>query len=54
MTTPKGISFLGPGDCIAEGDTYIVHNFLPPELADDAFKNLLEEVEWNIMMHRGV
>ena len=32
----------------------ILHDFLPPELADEAFENLRREVKWNTMMHRGV
>ena len=54
MTTLKAHDFLGPEDTIAEGDTYILHDFLPAELADEAFENLRREVKWNTMMHRGV
>ena len=53
MTTLKEQDFLGPGDVIAEGDTYILHGFLPPDLAEVAFENLRKEVKWNTMMHRG-
>lgn len=45
--------FLGPGDSIAEGDTYVLYDFLPPELAESAFDNLIKEVKWNNMRHRG-
>ena len=45
--------YLGPGDAIAEGDTYVLYDFLPPELGETAFDNLLKEVKWNTMMHRG-
>ena len=44
---------LGVGDEIGEGDTYLVENILPPELADVAFENLKKEVAWNVMHHRG-
>ena len=53
MTTLKEQDFLGPGDVIAEGDTHILHGFLPPDLAEVAFENLRKEVKWNTMMHRG-
>ncbi|EIW52558.1 uncharacterized protein TRAVEDRAFT_174644 [Trametes versicolor FP-101664 SS1] len=46
-------TFLGPGDSIGEGDTYVLYDFLPPELADTALENLLKEVQWNKMSHRG-
>lgn len=46
-------TFLGPGDSIGEGDTYVLYDFLPPELADTALDNLLKEVQWNKMSHRG-
>ncbi|KAI1793667.1 hypothetical protein LXA43DRAFT_1121820 [Ganoderma leucocontextum] len=45
--------FLKPGETIAEGDSYILYEFLPPELAATAFENLRREVKWNTMMHRG-
>jgi hypothetical protein len=44
---------LGVGDKIGEGDTYLVENVLPPELAEVAFENLMKEVAWNVMHHRG-
>ncbi len=44
---------LGPGDSIGEEDTYVLHDFLPSELADTALENLLKEVQWNVMTHRG-
>ena len=43
----------GVGDKIGEGDTYLVENVLPPELAEVAFEKLMEEVAWNVMHHRG-
>ena len=54
MGSWKHKEFLGPGDTIAEGDSYILCDFLPPELADVAFENLLKEVKWSKMMHRGM
>ncbi|KAI9511808.1 hypothetical protein F5148DRAFT_1280351 [Russula earlei] len=44
---------LGVGDRIGEGDTYLVKNVLPPELAETAMEKLLKEVAWNVMHHRG-
>ena len=47
------VPVLGVGDQIGEGDSYLVDNILPPELADVAFENLRKEVAWNVMHHRG-
>ena len=47
------VPVLGVGDQIGEGDTYLLDNILPPELADVAFENLRKEVAWNVMHHRG-
>ena len=44
---------LGPGDRIAEGDTELLLDILPPDLANVAFENLRNEVQWNVMHHRG-
>ncbi|KAF8460447.1 hypothetical protein DFH94DRAFT_858381 [Russula ochroleuca] len=41
------------GDKIGEGDTYLVENVLPPDLAEVGFENLMKEVAWNVMRHRG-
>jgi hypothetical protein len=38
---------------LSTGDSYLVPNILPPELADGIFERLREEVSWNIMKHRG-
>lgn len=46
-------SILGPEDTLGEGDTFLVENLLLPELADVAFSNLLREVQWNTMYHKG-
>ena len=45
--------FLTPGETIAEGDSYILNDFLPHELSEVAFENLKKEVKWSTMMHRG-
>ena len=47
------VPVLGVGDKIGEGETYLVENVLPPELAEVAFENLMKEVAWNVMHHRG-
>ncbi|KAI0668165.1 hypothetical protein C8Q78DRAFT_980461 [Trametes maxima] len=47
----KGV--LGPGDVIGEGDASILYDFLPEDLARTAFEDLVKEVKWNKMMHRG-
>lgn len=44
---------LGAGDYIGQGDTNLVLDVLPPDLAEVAFENLKKEVKWNVMMHRG-
>jgi hypothetical protein len=38
---------------LGAGDAYLVQGLLPPELADGIFAKLKEEVEWNVMKHRG-
>ncbi|THG98826.1 hypothetical protein EW145_g7363 [Phellinidium pouzarii] len=42
-----------PEERYGEGDTYLILDVLPPELATGAFERLREEVEWNTMSHRG-
>ncbi|KAL4248979.1 Fe2OG dioxygenase domain-containing protein [Abortiporus biennis] len=49
----KSFKYLGPEDKIGEGDTNLVLNLLPPQLADSAFESLRKEVKWNTMFHRG-
>ena len=49
----QGVPVVGAGDRIGEGDTYLVENVLPPELAEVAFEDLMKEVAWNVMHHRG-
>lgn len=46
-------SSLGPGDKIGEGDSELVLNILPSDLAEIAFENMRKEVAWNVMYHRG-
>ncbi|PCH34893.1 hypothetical protein WOLCODRAFT_133649 [Wolfiporia cocos MD-104 SS10] len=46
-------AILGPGDNIGEGDTFLLLDVLPPELADVAFQNLRDDVKWDTMFHRG-
>ena len=53
MSSKVVVPVLGVGDQIGEGDSYLVDNILPPELADVAFENLKKEVAWNVMHHRG-
>ena len=53
MSSKVVVPVLGVGDQIGEGDTYLLDNILPPELADVAFENLKKEVAWNVMHHRG-
>ncbi|KAH6633311.1 hypothetical protein C7974DRAFT_392504 [Boeremia exigua] len=53
---------LGPGDTIADGDSRIVHDFIPSNyyhpshpaqpLADTIFQQLYNEVRWQKMLHR--
>lgn len=44
---------LGVGDELGAGDSYLVTNLLPPELADVAFEGMKTEVKWQNMHHRG-
>jgi len=44
---------LEPGDEMGEGDTTLVLDILPKDLADAAFENMRQEVGWNTMYHRG-
>ncbi|KAL2115359.1 hypothetical protein VTJ04DRAFT_9614 [Mycothermus thermophilus] len=41
------------GEPLAEGDTMVITNVLPPDLAADAFERLLDEVSWGTMTHLG-
>ncbi|KAH9847761.1 hypothetical protein C2E23DRAFT_847323 [Lenzites betulinus] len=53
MVTKPRYDYLIPGDSIGEGDTSVLYDFLPPDLAETAFENLRKEVKWNTMTHRG-
>lgn len=44
---------LRAGDVIGSGDSYLVTDLLPPEIADVAFENMKKEVKWETMVHRG-
>ena len=48
------VPVLGAGDRIGEGDTYLLENVLPSQLAEVAFEELMKEVAWNVMHHRGL
>ena len=52
-SSKASVPILGVGDKIGEGDSYLVENVLPPELAEVVFENLMKEVAWNVMHHRG-
>lgn len=49
----KGLIFKSSGDVIGEGDTELLLDFLPGELADVAFERMKTEVAWNVMKHHG-
>ena len=51
MVSPKNV--IATGDVIGEGDCSLVEDFLPPDLAEDAFERVRDEVEWHRMVHRG-
>ncbi|OHE94692.1 isochorismatase [Colletotrichum orchidophilum] len=38
---------------ICEGDTIVVHNILPPTLAEGIFEKVRDEVSWQRMSHQG-
>lgn len=44
---------LGQGDVLGEGDSEVVNNILPTDLAEVAFERLKKEVAWRSMYHRG-
>ena len=49
----KVLKTLGPGDVLDEGDTELVLDFLPDDLANTAFERMRAEVKWQTMFHRG-
>ncbi|KAF8492084.1 hypothetical protein F5888DRAFT_247777 [Russula emetica] len=52
-SSKTSVQVLGVGDKIGEGETYLVENVLPLELAEVVFEKLMKEVAWNVMHHRG-
>ena len=44
---------LGVGDSLGAGDSYLVTDLLPLDIADVAFGRLKTEVQWQNMYHRG-
>ena len=40
-------------ETFGEGDTRLVLDILPDEIGEMAFENLLREVRWQQMFHRG-
>lgn len=50
---PNTVPELGVGDVLGAGDSYLVADLLPNELAEDAFNKLRAEVQWQTMYHRG-
>lgn len=47
------VKTLGPDSVMGEGDTELVLNIVPEDLAKDAFNLLIKEVKWQTMSHRG-
>jgi hypothetical protein len=50
----KSLVYKSAGERIGEGDTELLLDFLPPELAEVAFEKLRKEVAWNVMLHHGL
>ena len=46
LPTPETTSY-------GQGDTYLVENMLPADIAKEAFDNLRQEVDWQRMYHQG-
>ncbi|KAG6805473.1 hypothetical protein H0H93_004725, partial [Arthromyces matolae] len=44
---------LGVGDSMGAGDSYLVADVLPDDLAESACDMMRTEVKWNVMHHRG-
>ncbi|KXN92503.1 hypothetical protein AN958_07450 [Leucoagaricus sp. SymC.cos] len=42
-----------PQEALGAGDSRVVYDLLPTELAEDAYDKLVKEVDWIRMMHRG-
>ncbi len=47
------ITYETTGQTFGEGDTFLVQNILPENIAASAFDDLQKEVGWNVMHHRG-
>lgn len=52
-TRAQESALLGVGDLLGAGDSYLVEDMLPGELAGVSFESMREEVMWNTMYHRG-
>ena len=52
-TTPTPMSILGPGAHLGEGDSQIIHDALSNTLAENAFRVVKDEVDWQVMRHRS-
>ena len=62
LNSLANLPVLGPGDHIAEGDSHIFYNLIPPEychpsdpskpLAETIFRQLYSEVRWQKMLHQ--
>lgn len=52
-TRPLKTPVLGVGDVLGAGDSYLVTDMLPVDLAESAFERLKKEVKWQTMQHRG-
>lgn len=50
---PKPVPLLGAGDTLGAGDSHLVTDILPQEVADVAFERMKMEVKWHTMYHRG-
>lgn len=51
---PSPGPILGVGDSLGAGDSYLVADVLPQDLADGVFEKMRTEVKWNVMHHRGM
>lgn len=50
---PK-LATLGVEDTLGDGDSNLVLDLLPPDLAEVAFEKIRDEVAWDSMFHRGM
>ena len=51
--TRKDLVYRSPGEKMGEGDTELILDILPSDLAAVAFEQLSKEVAWNVMKHHG-